>query len=121
MSRIPTKMRGIILACRESDAAFFRRRPDRHHRVRLAAHAEIVLARAEGAITAPIPVGVRGFVAVERRPDEALAWALGFEITHTNTDVDERTAHSAFRRFQAHDDATLCNLAERVRIGGATA
>ncbi|MFE1603341.1 hypothetical protein [Methylobacterium sp. ID0610] len=121
MNLLSTKMRGIILACRESDAAFFRRRPDRRHRVRLAAHAEIALARAEGATTAPIPSGVRGFVAVSRQPDEALAWVIGFEIAHTDTDVDERTARAAFRRFERHDDATLCDLAVRVRTGGAAA
>ncbi len=118
---VPPKMRRIILACREADAKFFARRQDRRHRVRIAARAEIALARAEGSISAVIPAGVRAFVAVERRPDEALTWVLGFEITHTDTDVDERPARVAFQRFQKHNDATLSDLAERVRAGGASA
>jgi hypothetical protein len=118
---VPPKMRRIILACREADAKFFARRQDRQHRVRLAARAEIALARSEGAITLPVPAGVRGFVACERRPDEVLHWVIGFEPEHTNTDLDERAAHAAYLQFLQHDDATLCDLAARVRTGGATA
>jgi hypothetical protein len=64
---------------------------------------------------------VRGFVACERRLDEALHWVIGFEPEHTNTDLDERAAHAAYLQFLQHDDAKLCDLAERVRTGGANA
>lgn len=121
MMCVPPRMKRTIVACREADAKFFGRRPDRHHRVRLAAHAEIALARAEGSISAPIPETIRGFVAVSRQPDEALAWVIGFAGEGADTDLDEPTARAAFERFQAHDDATLRDLAARVRTGGADA
>lgn len=111
----------IVVACREADAKFFARRQDRRFRVRLAAHAEIALARAEGSISAQIPATIRAFVAVARQPDEALSWVIGFAGEGADTDLDEPTARDAFQRFQQHDDATLCDLAERARTGGANA
>ena len=121
MIRLPPRMHRAVVACQESDAKFFARRRERRHRVRLAAHAEVALARAEGSISAPIPAGVRAFVAVQRQPVEALAWVIGFAGEGADTDLDEPTARDAFQRFQQHDDATLCDLAERVRTGGADA
>jgi hypothetical protein len=124
MMQVPPALdavRAVIRQCHVADVRFFKRRPERRHRVRLAAPAELALARRVAGITAPVPAGIRAFVAIERGATGRCHYVLGFRPEMTDTDVAEPEAAEAYRALLVHDDATLRALAGKARQGGAAA
>lgn len=96
-----------------ADVKFFRRRPERRHRIRLAAVEEVALARHVAGITAPIPDGIRAFIGIRRAGDGKYHRVIGFLAEGSDTDLDEWAALMAYQHFADHDDATLRRLAAK--------
>jgi len=111
-------LRAILEACHQGDVRFFQRRPDRRHRIRLASHSELALARHVAGITEPLPPGVRAFVGCEYLPDGRYHRVIGFWPEGSEVDLPEQVAATAYGEFMAHDDAKLRALAENGPTGG---
>jgi hypothetical protein len=122
MMQVPPALAGIqavLERCHVADVRFFTRRPDRRHRVRLAAHAELALARHVAGITEPVPAGIRAFVAIKRGSAGWHHRVIGFRHETADTDVSEAEAAEAYADFRAHDNAKLRRLAASASHGGA--
>ena len=99
-----------VLEMVEIDRRYFRRRPDRVHRIRLAARCEIKLAETRAGITAPIPIGFRAFVGVREIGHGHHERVIGFGLADAETDLPEDEARRAFEQFRTHNNATLLSL-----------
>lgn len=96
----------------EADFRYFRRFPERRHRIRVAAQSEIEAARQAGALTAPIPEGYRAHIGLKSDGRRGLHRAIGALPEGTDCDASERDARAAYYSLVIQDDAHLITLAE---------
>lgn len=99
----------------EPDFRFFRRFPDRRHRIRIAAQNELETARSKGVLTAPIPEGYRAHVGLKFDGRGGLHRAIGALPEGTDCDASERDARAAYYSLFIQRDSHLVALAEARR------
>lgn len=80
----------------ESDRRFFRRRPDRQHRVRLVSRAEIALNNLVGGQHAEPPAGCSHFVVVKQLAPGVRTRVFLVAASDASTDVAESAARAIF-------------------------
>lgn len=94
----PVRPSPELLAINEADKRFFRRRPERSHRLRIAARAEIEEARDKlGPFDRPADPGARIFCAIRKLGCGGLYRVVGFAIDCGEpldfSEADARTAY----------------------------
>lgn len=94
-----------------ADFRFFRRFPERRHRIRVAAHRELEAARHKGVLTAPIPDGYRAHVGLKFDGRDGLHRAIGALPEGSDCDASEADARAAYYSLFAQSDAHLLALA----------
>lgn len=94
-----------LLAILKADLRYFERRPERRHRLRLAAACEIEEARCKVGLILP-PAGVRVFCAILRTSPGGVHRAIGFAVDVGEVDFDEKTAAQAYARLDPQDVTT---------------
>ena len=80
----------------QADRAFFERRPDRQHRVRLASQAELAYQTLIGVRPLTAPLGCQVFVAVRNVVSGARLRILVFGLEGSETDLSEAEAQAVF-------------------------
>ena len=94
-----------VFAILAADLRFFRRRPDRAHRLRLAGRCEVEEARAKVGLVPP-PSGARAYCALKRIGPGWVHRAIGFAIDTGEIDFDEPTAAVAYALLAPQDVTT---------------
>lgn len=99
-----------LVAVLGSDLRFFRRRPDRRHRLRLAARAEVQEAAIRVGLKSEIPAGFRAYCGLRQVAPGLTHRVFGYAPEGIETDVSEAEAAQAYAFLTPHNAATLNSL-----------
>ncbi|WP_267427355.1 hypothetical protein [Methylobacterium sp. GC_Met_2] len=101
-AKLPARTPPELFAVLAADLRYFERRPERRHRLRLAAPVEIEEGRRKAGLILP-PEGLRAFCAILRLSPGSLHREIGFAINVGEVDFDEKTAAAAYLRLCTQD------------------